>query len=190
MVTYIAIARYACTLNPLPTVCIVHSRDHKISACSRTQGRRSGNVHISPLYTMAHSRDIKGLSAMVIICSLAVFTCGFWCTRAHIRQVGVYEHTCTVCPDIGTCSRCMQMSKPMHGGTEYRESKRTLVTYSRQSSCLYTCGSWCTRADIRHELKGPPLEVVSLYANEAYKPKTRRNGSQHKTTTKREHQDV
>ncbi len=44
----------------------------------QVHGAEGGNVHISPLYTMAHSREIKGLSAMQSSCAymrLLVHTC-------------------------------------------------------------------------------------------------------------------
>ncbi len=41
-----------------------------------------GDVHNSPLYNVAQSRESKGSSAMVITCCLAVFACSFYCTHA------------------------------------------------------------------------------------------------------------
>ncbi len=61
------------------------------------------------LYTTVHRVESKEPSAMVVLCRLAVFTRGFWCTRADIH-VRVYLH-CT--SRQGTCSRCMHMSKSM-----------------------------------------------------------------------------
>ncbi len=98
---------------------------------SKSMVLRGGDVHNSPLYTLAQSRESKGLTAMIILCSLAV-------------QAGVRTYLHCICPDIGTCSRSKSMV------AQNRESKQPSVIVILGSLVVFTCGFWCSRADIRH----------------------------------------
>ncbi len=76
-----------------------------------------GVVHNSPLYNVPPSRERKGPpSAIVVLCSLAVFTCGFWCTLADIRHVRIrtYLHCVSRLRDLQHAGADIQV----YGGTE------------------------------------------------------------------------
>ncbi len=76
---------------------------------SKSMVLRGGDVHNSPLYTMANGRESKGLSAKVILCSPAVFNLQLWSTRPHVQGVRTYLYCMSRVQDL----QPVQASKSM-----------------------------------------------------------------------------
>ncbi len=102
---------------------------------------------------------------MVILYSLAVFTFGFWCTRAGIRQVGLLRtyHIQTLGPATGGDDLHVWgvvHNSPLCNEPQSRECKgpSAMVVPCRltalsngflYSLSVFICDNWCTRAGIR-----------------------------------------
>ncbi len=102
-----------------------------------------GVVHKTPLYNVPPSRESKGPSAMVVLCRLAIFPCGFCCTCRHTTCGDrTYLHCTTRLRD----QKQVQMTNSMV--EQNGESKRPSVMVILYSLAVLTCGFCCTRSGL------------------------------------------